>query len=243
MHLGKSIVCVIPARLGSTRLPKKMLAPLKGKPLLQQTYEAALRVPFFDQVVAAVDSQELFDLVTGFGGQALFTDPACLNGTERLVELHQKKALDAEVWVNWQGDEPFISRRVIESLLQTCDHPEEKIWTLKKEVRSLLLATSPHVVKVVCDQRGRALYFSRSPIPCYRDRGGDEKFYKHVGIYAFSSSALEEIAGLSRCPLEEAEKLEQLRFLYHGLPIRVHPTEEEIQGIDTHADLLLAQSL
>jgi len=243
MHRGKTIVCVIPARLGSTRMQQKMLADLKGKPLIQQTYEAAKSVPMFDDVVVAVDCKELFDVVTSFGGKAALTDPNCANGTERLIELQSRDKFEADIWVNWQGDEPFITQEMMKILLQSCDEEDEKIWTLKKEITDVNQLASPDVVKVVCDKNGRALYFSRSTIPFHRSREIKQKIYKHVGLYAFTSNALTEIASLAPSPLEEAEKLEQLRFLYHGLPIQVHVTMEEVFGIDTKEELLLAQTL
>lgn len=233
MFGNKSVVCVIPARLGSTRFPRKMLAPLKGKPLVQWAYEGAKRCPWFDEVVIAVDSEEIFEVVEGFGGKAVMTAFDCQNGTERLIELQQRGILKGDVWVNWQGDEPFIGTKMIETLLQSCD--EGEIWTLKIAIED---PSSPHVVKVVCDHLGRALYFSRSPIP-----HNSKKYFKHVGIYAYSDEALQKISKLSPCPLEEAERLEQLRFLYNGLSIQVHETDEEIIGIDTPEQLSIAEEM
>ncbi len=229
MHLGKSIVCVIPARLGSKRFPKKMLASLGGKPLLQCTYEAAKGVSLFDEVVVAVDSEELKEVVEGFGGKALLTQPTCQSGTDRLAELCATKALEADIWVNWQGDEPFITDKEIEILLQDLDG---EIWTLKKKITKSDQLSSKDVVKVVTGVGGRALYFSRNPI------SGD----KHIGIYAFSSEALKKIRALSPCEPELEERLEQLRFLYHGMEIQVHETEKEIFGIDTQEELAIAET-
>lgn len=235
---NKRIVCVIPARLGSTRFPRKMLAPLGGKPLLQWAYEGAKKCGHFNEVVVAVDSQELMDAVHAFEGNAIFTDLNCKNGTERLVELYTSGKMQGDVWVNWQGDEPFIAPATIEQLLQTIHAPGQEIWTLKKEI-DFEHARSENVVKVVSDRAGRALYFSRSMIPF--DWHGKEKIYKHVGIYAYASTALEKIKTLSECPLEKAERLEQLRFLYNGLSIHVHETDQEIFGIDTREDLAKAE--
>lgn len=233
MFGSKSVVCVIPARLGSTRFPRKMLALLGGKPLVQWAYEGAKRCPFFDEVVVAVDSDELKSAVEGFGGKALMTAFSCQNGTERLVELQQNGSLKGDIWVNWQGDEPFIGSNMIETLLQSCNNDDEEIWTLKYHIEDSEKIQSPHVVKVVCDEAGRALYFSRCPIP-----HNGKKFFKHVGLYAYSDRALQKISSLTPCPLEEAEKLEQLRFLYNGLSIQVHETSQEIIGIDTPEQLL-----
>jgi len=233
----KKIVCVIPARLGSTRFPRKMLSLLKGKPLVQWAYEGAMQCSCFDEVVVAVDSDELLRAVEGFGGKALLTSPHCQNGTERLVELQRTGALEADIWVCWQGDEPFITPAVINTLLQSCNNEDEEIWTLKRAIEDPEHIQSPHVVKVVCDHQGRALYFSRSPIP-----HNGKQIFKHVGIYAYSNAALKKISTLTLCPPEEAEKLEQLRFLYNGLTMQVQETNEEIFGIDTAEQLAVAES-
>lgn len=233
---SKRVVCVIPARLDSKRFPRKVLADLKGKPLLQWAYEGALAVTLFDEVVVAVDSEELKEAVEAFGGRALLTDPACQSGTDRLVELQMKGEIEGEIWVNWQGDEPFITQEVIETLLRTAEGDEE-IWTLKKKINNPSLIASPHVVKVVTDKKGNALRFSRNPIP---DTG---VAYKHVGLYAFSAKALEKISTLGVSPLEEKERLEQLRFLENGMAIRVHETDQEIFGIDTKEELERAEQL
>ncbi|NGX39828.1 MAG: 3-deoxy-manno-octulosonate cytidylyltransferase [Chlamydiae bacterium] len=234
------ILCVIPARLESSRLPRKMLADLQGKPLLQRTYESAKAVPLFDDVVVAVDCRELYDKVIAFGGRPLLTSATCASGTERLIELHGSKTLQADIWVNWQGDEPFINKEAIGELLQSCDNPEEEIWTLKRLIEKPEEIASPDVVKVVCDQKGNALYFSRSPIPHLLR---EAKVYKHVGLYGYSSSALEKIGSLTPTEIEKAESLEQLRFLYHGLSIRVHETSQNVLGVDTEEELLLAKGL
>lgn len=235
---NKTVVCVIPARLGSSRFPRKMVARLRDKPLLQWAYEGAKRCDCFDEVVVAVDSEELKAVVEEFGGRALMTSFDCQNGTERLVELQSRGALKGDIWVNWQGDEPFISSNTIETLLQSSQNEEEEIWTLKFPIEDPQKIHSPHVVKVVCDAFGKALYFSRSTIP-YEGK----KVFKHIGLYAYSDRALQKISHLSPSPLEESEKLEQLRFLYHGLSVQVHQTSEEIFGIDTPEHLLLAEEL
>jgi len=243
MLFNKSIICVIPARLDSKRFPRKMLATLQGKPLLQKTYESALQVPIFDKVIIAVDSKELQEKVISFGGEAILTSSSCTSGTDRLIELHQSGKSSGDIWVNWQGDEPFITGDMIEALLQSCDAEGEEIWTLKRKIENEEEIHSPHVVKVVSDAKGHALYFSRSPIPYQRDDSQKKTFYKHIGIYAFSNQALKKMAHLSPCPLEKEEKLEQLRFLYHGMQIKVHETSKEVFGIDTKEELLLAERL
>ena len=236
-----SIICVIPARLQSTRFPKKMLAPLFGKPLLQWTWEAACRVERFDQVLIAVDSEELALAAQKFGAQVLMTSPTCASGTDRLIELRQSQKMRADIWVNWQGDEPFVSPRAIEDLLQSAPHDGADLWTLKKRLTNPQEIATPHISKVVCDAQGFALYFSRHPIPYVRDLGTETEFFKHIGMYAFSDQALEKLATLPPCALEKSEQLEQLRFLYHGLRVRVHATEEEPFGIDLPEHLAQAE--
>jgi 3-deoxy-manno-octulosonate cytidylyltransferase (CMP-KDO synthetase) len=241
---SKKIICIIPARLKSTRFPKKMLITLKGKPLLQWVWEAANAISWFDTVSFAIDSREVAEVIERFGGKYLMTSESCASGTDRLVELQQRKSLQADIWVNWQGDEPFIKEPLIRDLLQTSLSEPSDIWTLKKRIQVAEEIDNPHIAKVVCDANGFALYFSRSTIPYYRDTiASDQKiYYKHIGLYAFTSDALEKIAHLTPCDLEKAEQLEQLRFLYHGLRVRVHETSHEVFGIDLPEHLSKAEA-
>lgn len=236
---NKKIVCVIPARLASTRFPRKVLEPLDGKPLVLWALDAARSMRCFDDVVCAVDSEEVAACVEKHGGRFIMTSKECASGTERILELHAKRALEGDVWVNWQADEPFINEQMIAALLQSCTEQNEDIWTLKKKINSIEDVLSPHVVKVICDHAGRALYFSRSSIPYQREEVPNV-YYKHIGLYAYSQRALSLLQMVPECALERAEKLEQLRFLYHGLYIRVHDTEHETLGIDVPEHLALA---
>ena len=237
----KKIICVIPARLRSSRFPRKMLALLSGKPLIQRAWEGALKVPFFDEVVLAIDSEEVAKVVESFGGRYIMTSPECPNGTARLVEIQQKGLLKGDVWVNWQGDEPFLSARVISDLLQSCETSEADVWTLKTLLEDEDKILDPNFCKVVSDKEGRALYFSRSPIPYVRDEGQSRKVFRHVGLYAYSDSALKKISTMNSCEIEEAEMLEQLRFLFYGLNVQVHETKEDSIGIDTPDQLAFAE--
>lgn len=234
------VACIIPARLQSTRFPRKMLATLANKPLLQWVWESASKVPLFDEVVFAVDSEEIAQLVRSFGAKCFLTSVSCANGTERLIELQERKLVQADIWVNWQGDEPFINEQMIRDLLQSC-RDESDVWTLKKRIVNPHEIISPQFAKVVCDDQGNALYFSRSPIPYYRD-AGEKTYYKHVGLYAFTADSLRKISKLKPCEIEVAEQLEQLRFLYHGLRVRVHETQHEVIGIDLPEHLALAEA-
>jgi 3-deoxy-manno-octulosonate cytidylyltransferase (CMP-KDO synthetase) len=240
----KRIACVIPARLKSMRFPRKMLATLKNKPLLQWVWESASKVTFFDEVVFAVDAEETAQLIHSFGGKYIMTSERCTNGTERLIELLEKGLIHADIWVNWQGDEPFIHEQMIRDLLQTCEHDDSDVWTLKKKIVNIEEATNPQIAKVICDYQGYALYFSRSQIPYYRDAAdlAQSDFYKHVGLYAFTPKSLKKISKLQPCAIEFAEQLEQLRFLYHRLRVRVHETQYEVLGIDLPEHLVLAEA-
>lgn len=211
--------------------------------MLQWVWQAAKGVALFDQVVFAVDCREIADLVSSFGGDYFLTSEACTCGTERLVELRQRGCVEADLWVNWQGDEPLISPLMIDQLLQTALSGDSDVWTLKKQIVHPEEISNAQIAKVVCDARGFALLFSRSPIPCDRDAEGTTKYYKHVGLYAFTSEALAKLYGVPPCDIEEAEKLEQLRFLYHGLKMRVHETQEHVVGVDLPEHLLAVEAL
>lgn len=238
---NKKIVCVIPARLASSRFPRKILAYLSGKPLIQWAWEGALRIPFFDEVIIAVDSEETAEVVESFGGRWVMTSLSCLRGTDRLVEVLQKGLIQGDVWVNWQADEPFLSEKAMRELLQTCETSQAGVWTLKKKFNDGESVLDPNFCKVVCDAEGHALYFSRSPIPYIREKENAEPIFKHIGLYAYSEDALRKISNLTPCAIEEMESLEQLRFLFYGLKIQVHETQEETIGIDLPQHLILAE--
>ena len=191
-----------------------------------------------------MDAEETADLVRSFGGKCFMTSESCPSGTDRLAELLVSGKMDADIWVNWQGDEPFISEPMIRDLLQSCDSEEGDLWTLKKKIVNQEEVISPHFAKIVCDRHGFAMYFSRSPIPFYRDISefSKKEFYKHVGLYAFTRDALKKIVNMGPCPMEIAEQLEQLRFLHNNLRIRVHETEYEVFGIDLPEHLAKAEA-
>lgn len=221
-----------------------MLVKLKGKPLLQWVWEAANSTGLFHTVAFAIDSEETASLIKTFGGKYYMTAESCLSGTERLVELEKRKVIEADIWVNWQGDEPFINKQMIQSLLQSCQKEKSDVWTLKKRIRKHDEINNPHVAKLVTDAKGFALYFSRSTIPYYRDpKEEDQKiFFKHIGIYAFTPDALQKIGALEPCEIEQAEQLEQLRFLYNNLRVRVHETDHDVFGIDLPEHLAKAEA-
>ncbi|MDX8430754.1 MAG: 3-deoxy-manno-octulosonate cytidylyltransferase [Candidatus Algichlamydia australiensis] len=226
-------VCVIPARLNSTRFPKKILAELQGKSLLQWTYEAAKKCPF-DEIVVAVDAEETLDLVRSFGAKAILTCKNCSSGTMRIAELVERGKISGDVIINWQADEPLITPKMIEDLLQG----RGDVWTLKKRIRKKEQITDPNKVKVVTDRQGHALYFSRCPIP-----HNGSTFFQHLGIYAYTEETLRKLAHFPPSSLEKAEHLEQLRFLENGLKICVNKTDGEALGIDTKNDFIKLEKI
>ncbi|MCB1084790.1 MAG: 3-deoxy-manno-octulosonate cytidylyltransferase [Chlamydiia bacterium] len=233
------VLCVIPARLDSSRFPKKVLSLLGEKPMLQWVWEGATSVPLFDEVLFAIDNPETARLINSFGGKYCMTSSDCPSGTDRLIELMKTGKASGDLWVNWQGDEPFIHQEMIDALLQDAEGDFD-IWTLKKQITDEFEIEDPNIVKVVSDRRGKALYFSRSPIPYDRDGLENVTYYKHIGIYAYTKQALEKVAEMAPSELEVAERLEQLRFLENGLRIQVHETAHESIGIDVPEDLARA---
>lgn len=234
-----NMVCIIPARLNSTRFPEKILKYLGNKPLLQWVWEAAKKTRQFKDIIFAIDSEKTAQLINSFNGKYLMTSENCNSGTDRLVEIMQSGRINADIWVNWQADEPFISPEMISKLLQTKDSEQIDVWTLKKKITTENEILDPNNVKVVTDKDSCALYFSRAVIPFNRDKTKELglNYFKHIGIYAYSTNALKKISQMSQCMLENEERLEQLRFLYNGLKIKVNETDQEVIGIDTIEDL------
>ncbi|MFH1461564.1 MAG: 3-deoxy-manno-octulosonate cytidylyltransferase [bacterium] len=238
----KNIVCIIPARLKSTRFPEKILQNLAEKPLLQWVWDNANKTTLFKDIYFAIDSEKTANLIKKFGGKYIMTSEKCQSGTDRLVEIMHSGKINADIWVNWQGDEPFITPKMIHQLLETYKTDNADIWSLRKKIVSQNEILSPNFAKVVCDSNHNALYFSRSPIPYYRDQDEQEQIhFKHVGLYAYTTQALQKIAQMGKCYLEDAEKLEQLRFLFYGLNIKLNETDQEVIGIDTPQDLQRAE--
>lgn len=233
---------VIPARYASTRLPRKMLLRETGKTLLQHTYEAACAATRPAGVVIATDHDEIVDEVERFGGHVVMTSPDCQSGTDRVAEV-ARILTDAEIVVNVQGDEPEMSPENIDRVIELLEQdPSAPMATLATPLPSAEQLTNSACVKVVFDHRGRALYFSRSPIPFLRDPNPSQRFnqptifYQHLGIYAFRRETLPHIVALPPSSLEQAEKLEQLRMLQSGGTIVVGVVEHCSSGIDTPAD-------
>ncbi|MCP4190927.1 MAG: 3-deoxy-manno-octulosonate cytidylyltransferase [Planctomycetaceae bacterium] len=235
-------VIVIPARLNSSRLPRKLLLRETGQTLLQHTYEAARTANLASKVIVATDHREISTAVRQFGGVATMTDPEAASGTDRVAEV-ARDFQGANIIVNVQGDEPEISGASIDLSIQLLnDSPSAVMSTLATPIRSREQLDDPACVKVVFDEQGRALYFSRSPIPFARDwddaflTSKKPLFFQHIGLYAYRRKFLLQLAELSPCQLENLEKLEQLRVLNAGYTITVGVVEEPSLGIDTPAD-------
>ncbi len=243
-----SFLAIIPARYASTRFPGKPLARLGGKPIVQHVYERAKQV--FERVAVATDDARIADAVEAFGGRAVMTSDKHRSGTDRAAEAYHKLGgREDDIVVNIQGDEPFVSAEQLEAVKALFDNPATEIATLVKPFpvnTSWQVLANPNTPKVVLAQDGTALYFSRSVIPYLR--GEEQKewaahhiYYKHIGLYAYRASALLRITALPAGDLEQAESLEQLRWLENGLRIRTAITQIETIGIDTPEDLQRAQ--
>ena len=239
-----TFTAIIPARYASTRFPGKPLAVLGGKTVIQRVYEQVSSM--LSEVYVATDDQRIFDCVASFGGKAVMTRTDHQSGTDRIEEAVEKTATLADVIINVQGDEPFIQPSQIQTLMQLFDDPSTQIGTLGKPFESLEAVENPNSPKIVTDNRGFALYFSRSIIPYIRGKAltdwfGEYPFLKHLGVYAYRREVLAEVTKLPQSSLEKAESLEQLRWLQNGYRIRVGLTDVETVGIDTPEDLKKAE--
>ena len=236
------ILGVIPARYASTRFPGKPLVDIQGKSMIQRVYEQAKKTSSIEQVIVATDDQRIFDHVTAFGGEVMITSMNHRSGTDRCAEVAARFP-EFEFVINIQGDEPFIHPRQIDlTVAPLLKNSKAQIATLAKQITEIKMLHDPNIVKVICTLNGRALYFSRNPIPFVRDQQPENwlkagRFYKHIGLYAFKNSILQEVAQLPPGRLEKMESLEQLRWLENGFSIEVSFTKEETIGIDRPEDL------
>ena len=244
------ITAVIPARYASVRFPGKALAEIDGRPMIRHVYERTARSRLVGRVIVATDDHRIADAVTSFGGEVIMTSISHETGTDRLAEV--AVGLDSDIIVNVQGDEPLIDPAMIDLALQPfLENSDLQMGTVKTRIKCLHDFLSPNVVKVVTDNSDNALYFSRSPLPFFRDKWKDlkdESFccgkllcYKHVGLYVYRREFLLKYAAMPATFLEKSEKLEQLRAIENGFKIRVVETEFESIGVDTPDDLLKAQ--
>lgn len=231
------ILGVIPARYGSTRFPGKALARLGGKTLIQRVWERAKTAKRLDRIVVATDDVRIRDAVKAFGGEAVMTSTQLRSGTDRVWQV--VKETTAQIAVNIQGDEPLLTAPMIDGLVDGLrKESEAQMATLRYKMKGKEGYQDPNQVKVVSDENGWALYFSRAPIPVYRS--GDAQFfvwYKHIGLYAYRRALLEKFVAWTPSPLEKAESLEQLRALERGVRIKVLDSPQNTIGVDTPEDL------
>jgi len=225
---------VIPARFASSRFPGKALASLAGKPVLQHVFERASQARYLHKIIIATDDQRIFDAARAFGAQVRMTRADHLSGTDRVAEVAESE--NASVIVNIQGDEPLLDPEAIDAaVLGLTSDPDVSMATLSKRIEDPAEVTDPNVVKVVSNLAGDAIYFSRSPIPYVREDSAVH--YKHIGLYVYRRDFLLAYSGLPVGPLEQAERLEQLRAIENGHRIRVVETDYESFGVDTPQDL------
>jgi len=227
-------IAIIPARLASTRLARKILREINGRPMLAHVYQATRACTQLDDVIVATDSEEIAEVCRANGWNFRMTSPGHRSGTDRVHEVAQ--AIAADVYVNVQGDEPMARREHLDTLLGLMARPEVQVGTLKTPC-SAEDVNNPNAVKVVTSLDGRALYFSRATIPFDRDVSGTVAYFKHLGFYAYRKSALDAFCLWPESQLEHCERLEQLRFLDNGVPIYVAETPFDTVGVDTEEDL------
>lgn len=233
-------IAIIPARLASTRLPRKILREIAGKPMLARVYEAARACKRLDDVIVATDSEEIMAVCRQHGWRALMTSSEHRSGTDRVNEV--AKMIVADVYVNVQGDEPLARPEHIDALLVPMRDPKIMVSTVKTSCAAEDV-NNPNAVKVVTDKHGRALYFSRSTIPFNRDASQSVQHFKHLGFYAYRKSALDLFCQLPESQLERSERLEQLRFLENGIGIYVADTPYDTVSVDTEDDLRRVETI
>ncbi len=248
--MKQQVTAIIPARYGSTRFPGKPLALICGRPMIAHVYERVVRAQLVDRAIVATDDERIAETVTAFGGEVAMTRSDHPTGTDRLAEVAAR--LDSELIVNVQGDEPLIAPQMIdEAVAPLLDNPAVAMGTLAGRLETLDDYLSPNVVKVVKDASGRALYFSRSPIPAVREMSTEElagalpqlPVWRHIGLYVYRRELLLEYPRWPQTPLEKLECLEQLRALERGVHLHVAQTRWACHGVDTPADLARVEAL
>ncbi|WP_396149954.1 3-deoxy-manno-octulosonate cytidylyltransferase [Flavobacterium sp.] len=238
------IIAVIPARYASTRFPAKLMQDLGGKTVITRTYEAAVNTNLFDDVFVVTDSDLIFNEIVSQGGKAIMSIKEHESGSDRIAEAVEN--LNVDVVVNVQGDEPFINKEPLEKVIEVFKNDVEQkvdLASLMREITDWNSIENPNNVKVIVDQNGMALYFSRSVIPYPREKNVGVRYFQHIGIYAFRKQALLDFYHLPMKSLEASEKLEQLRYLEYGKKIKMVETDHVGIGIDTPEDLEKARLL
>lgn len=237
-------IAFIPARYAATRFPAKLMQPLGNKTVIRHTYDNTLATGLFDEVIVATDSDIIFNEIVQHGGKAVMSKKPHESGSDRIAEAVAD--IDCDIVVNVQGDEPFVQKEPLEKLLQVFDGingNQVQVASLMQVLKDEVAIADPNYVKVAVDLNGNALLFSRSPIPYHRDKNLTPVYYEHIGVYAFRKQALMDFTNWPMTPLEAAEKVECLRYLEHGIAIKMVVTEYMGVEIDTPEDLLKASAL
>jgi 3-deoxy-manno-octulosonate cytidylyltransferase (CMP-KDO synthetase) len=238
------IIAVIPARYASTRFPAKLMQDLGGKTVILTTYQAAVKTNLFDDVFVVTDSDLIYNNILSNGGKAIMSIKQHESGSDRIAEAIEN--IDVDIVINVQGDEPFINAEPLEEIIEVFRNDVDSkidLASLMFEIKDKSEIENPNNVKVIVDQQGFALYFSRSVIPFPRDENAGVRYMKHIGIYAFRKQALLDFYKLPMLSLEASEKLEQLRYLEYGKRIKMIKTTHASIGIDTPEDLEKARKL
>lgn len=232
------VVALIPARYAASRFPGKLMQPLGNKTVIRHTVESALSTQLFNEVIVVTDSDEIEAEIQRFGGDCKRSTRSYESGTDRIAEI--AATMEVDLIVNIQGDTPFIKKEPLAALIKAFEDSTVSVASLMQPIQDSRLIEQPSVVKVITDLNNDALYFSRSPIPYNRDKSATTIYYEHIGVYAFRKKALIDFTKWPISVLEATEKLEQLRFLEHGIRIRMVKTDYSSIAIDTPEDLVRA---
>ncbi len=235
------IVAMIPARYAATRFPAKLMQQLGNKTVIRHTYDNTIATGLFSDVIVVTDSEIIFNEITSNGGKAIMSQKNHESGSDRIAEAAAD--LDVDIIVNVQGDEPFVQKDPLEKLLATFNEPNVQVASLMQELTDQTLIEDPNYVKVAVDRNMNALFFSRSVIPYPRDKNISIPYYEHIGVYAFRKQALLNFTNWPMTPLEAAEKIECLRYLEYGVPLKMVLTQYMGVEIDTPEDLIKAAKL
>lgn len=234
------IAALIPARLGATRFPAKLLAEIKGKTVIRRTYESAFNTGLFNEVIVVTDSDEIQAEIEKYGGRVERSTGEYESGTDRIAEIASR--LDADVFLNVQGDEPFVQKEPLQQVLEVFADETVQVASIVQVLTDPASIADPNYVKVALDLSNNAIFFSRSPIPYHRDKSVAVNYYEHIGVYAFRKPALMKFTQLPQSPLEKAEKIECLRFLENGIPMRMVITQYMGVEIDMPEDIAKAEA-
>ena len=233
------IIAMIPARYAATRFPFKLMKPLGNKTVIRHTYDNTVATGLFREVYVVTDHEFIFNEIVKNGGKAIMSVNKHESGSDRIAEAVEN--IDADVVLNVQGDEPFVQKEPLKNLLKAFDDKQVQVASLMKKITDFSLLHNPNYVKVVTDKNNNALYFSRSPIPFLRDEKLKPDYFEHIGVYAFQKKALMRFTKWPATKLEQFEKLEQLRYLENGIPIRMVETDTATVKIDVPEDLAVAE--